>query len=180
MIFRYDEAIEGLVVATMHNLNKELQDVIVRPGEGNAGRAYLEQRAVWTDDLGGDSSVVYSDDESSSIVQELYSGWGTIGVVAAPIMINDDVYGILDVLYDQHREFTDQEINLVQNLADSAAVAINNARFIQETEKARDEATQLQEVTAQLASTTDMDSILELITEKAKELLGSDTCGIGK
>ena len=67
--------------------------------------------------------------------------------------------------------FADDDIKLVQNLDDSAAVAINNARFIGETEQARDEATQLYEITEQLASTTDMESVLELIATKAAELL---------
>ena len=67
---------------------------------------------------------------------------------------------------------------MTQTLADSAAVAIGNAQIIAETEQARDEAEaregeaiQLQEVTAQLASTTDMDGVLDLIADKAVELL---------
>ncbi|MEE8465640.1 MAG: GAF domain-containing protein, partial [Dehalococcoidia bacterium] len=179
MILRYDEAKGGLVVATMHNIKPEIQDVLVRPGEGNAGRAYAERRAVWTNDLMGDSSVVYSDEDSEKLVRGQGSDFGVVGVVAAPIMIQDEVYGILDVLFDKHREFTAENINLVQNLADSAAVAINNARFIAETQQARDEAegrekeaTQLQEVTAQLASSQDLDGVLELIATKAVELLG--------
>jgi signal transduction histidine kinase len=92
-------------------------------------------------------------------------------------MINDNAWGVLDVVFDNTKEFTEEEINLVQNLADSAAVAIKNARFIEETEKARDEATQLYEITEQLASTTDMDSVLNLIAAKAAELLGSHSGG---
>ena len=172
-IFRYDEARKGLVVATMHNFDQNFWDMFVRPGEGNAGRAYLERRAIWTNDLMGDASVVYSDPDSNQTALALNSEWGVMGVVAAPIMIQDEVYGILDVLFDQHQEFTDEEINLVQNLADSAAVAINNARFIEETEQARDEATQLYEITEQLASSPDMDTVLDLITVKATEMLGS-------
>ena len=172
-IFRYDEAREGLVIATMHNFDPEFKDMFVRPGEGNAGRAYVERRAIWTNDLMADASVVYSDDDTHKMAREFSSKWGVLGVVAAPIMIQDEVYGILDVLFDLHREFTDEEINLVQNLADSAAVAINNARFIEEIEQARDEATQLYEITEQLASAADMDTVLDLITVKATELLGS-------
>ncbi|MCH8989916.1 MAG: GAF domain-containing protein [Chloroflexi bacterium] len=178
MIFRYNDARGGLVVATMHNLNPEMRDMFVRPGEGNAGRAYVERRAVWTDDLFADSAVVYSDDESQMIVQQQASEWGVVGVVAAPIMIRDEVYGILDVVFDKHREFTDEEVNLVQTLADSAAVAINNARFIEETEQARDEATQLYKITEQLASSPDMDSVLDLIVEKAAELLSSEASSL--
>ena len=44
---------------------------------------------------------------------------------------------------------------------------------IEETQRARDEATQLYEITEQLASATDMESVLDLITAKATEILGS-------
>jgi signal transduction histidine kinase len=46
----------------------------------------------------------------------------------------------LTVNYYAPHEFTGAEAQLLQTLADSAAVAINNARFIEETEQARDEA----------------------------------------
>ncbi|MCH7736826.1 MAG: GAF domain-containing protein [Chloroflexi bacterium] len=180
MIFKYNEAKGGLVVATMHNMPPMMQEMFIRPGEGNAGRAYVERRAVWTDDLVGDSAVVFSDDDSDKLVKGLGSDWGMMGLVAAPIMIQDEVYGILDVIFDKHQEFIHQEVKLVQNLADSAAVAINNARFIEETERARDEATQLYEITEQLASSPDMDSVLDLIATKAVELIGSEASALWK
>jgi PAS domain S-box-containing protein len=179
-IYRYDRTRDCLVGATIYNIGEEYRDIIIRPGEGNSGRAFVERRVVWTNDFLGDASVVYSDENLEKLLRGTDAEWGTVGVVAAPIMIQNDVYGVLNVLFDRHQEFNDEVISLMQNLADSAAVAINNARFIEETEQARDEATQLQEVTAQLASTTDMDSILDLIAEKAKELLKSDTCAIAK
>ncbi|MCH9018406.1 MAG: GAF domain-containing protein, partial [Chloroflexi bacterium] len=172
-IFEFDEARGGLVVANMYNFAPEMREMFVRPGEGNAGRAYEQRRAVWTNDLLGDSSVVYSDEDTNRLSRQLGSDSGLVGVVAAPIMIQDEVYGILDVVFNEHREFTDEDISLVQNLADSAAVAINNARFIEETQRARDEATQLYEITEQLASATDMDTVLDLITAKATEMLDS-------
>ena len=88
------------------------------------------------------------------------------------------MYFVLNVIFDKHRDFTDEEVNLVQNLADTAAVAINNARFIKETQQARDEATQLYEITQQLASSKNMESVLDLIVTKATELLGSDATAI--
>jgi len=178
-ILRYDADRGGLVFSTMHNFNPEMKDLLVRPGEGNAGRAYEERRVIWTNDLM--QEVTYSDPNSVKIVAEQAAEMAVVRVVAAPIVIQDEVYGVLDTVFDQPGEFTDEDINLIQNLADSAAVAINNARFIEETEQARDEAenrereaTQLQEVTAQLASSTDMDSVLELIVVKAVEMLA---CG---
>ena len=173
MILRYDEERGGLVVIKMYNLPTEFGDGFARPGEGVAGRAFEERRPIWTNDIMADSTVVLSDENTGRMVQDAASN-AMISVVAAPIIIRDEVYGILDVVFDKRQEeFTDEEVNLIQNLADSAAVAINNARFIEETEQARDEATQLYEITEQLASTTDMDSVLDLITAKATEMLGS-------
>ena len=106
---------------------------------------------------------------------------GTLGLragLSVPIITRDEAYGTLTVNFFNPPESTDVDIQPLSTPADSAAVAINNARFIEETEQARDEATQLQEVTAQLASTTDMGSILDLISTKAKELLKGDICAI--
>ncbi|MEE8466515.1 MAG: GAF domain-containing protein, partial [Dehalococcoidia bacterium] len=181
-IFEYDAERDGLIVANMYQpedaFPPEFHNMFVRPGEGNAGRAFAERRAAWTNDLmahveEGMDSPLYSDADTVKLVRQMGEDRGIVGVVAAPIMIQEEVYGVLNVVYDKHMEFSDDEINLVQNLADSAAVAINNARFIAETEQARDEATQLYEITEQLASATDMDAVLDLITAKASELLRS-------
>lgn len=56
-------------------------------------------------------------------------------------------------------------------------MAINNARFIEDTEQARDVATQLYEITEQLATSPDMNSVIDLIAIKAAELLVSHSRG---
>ena len=137
-IFRFDEDRGGLVVTAMYNLIPEMRDMIARPGEVNAGRAYQERSAAWTNNLF--SGFRYSDAKAQDIAEVQTMGWGQVGVLAAPIVIQDEVYGVLETVFDQHREFTDEDINLIQNLADSAAVAINNARFIEETQHAREDA----------------------------------------
>ncbi|MCH7841402.1 MAG: GAF domain-containing protein [Chloroflexi bacterium] len=180
-IFQYDAVRDGLVVVNLYlsegEIPPETWNMFVRPGEGNAGRAYVERRAVWSNDY---TSVKYSDDATDKLIGQQATELGARAVVAAPIMIQDEVYAILNVVYNTNRAFTDEEVQLVQNLADSAAVAINNARFIEETERARDEATQLYEITEQLASSPDMDSVLDLITTKAVELIGSEASALWK
>jgi PAS domain S-box-containing protein len=183
MLFQFDESKGGLVAINIFNMVPEIMDTVFFPGQGVAGRAYQNRDVSWTSDYGADlenSAVAISDPILQGIVRNQISQTGSMSLIAAPIMTNNEVWGVLDVQFGEVKQFTNEDKNLVQNLADSAAVAINNARLIEETERARDEATQLQEVTAQLASTTDMDTVLDLIGEKAKELLNSDTCAIGR
>jgi GAF domain-containing protein len=44
------------------------------------------------------------------------------------------------VTFNRRREFSQEDVNLVQNLADSTAVAIANAQFIDGTQQAREDA----------------------------------------
>ena len=128
--------------------------------------------------------VVIEDTQNSKWVKDamraIQTKHGIHGCVLVLLLANDTSIGVLTVLDTRVRLLTDDEVSLLTAFADQAVLALEKARFLNEAESRERQATQLHEVTAQLASTTDMDSILELITEKAKELLGSDTCGIGK
>ncbi|PKB72204.1 MAG: hypothetical protein BZY87_01530 [SAR202 cluster bacterium Io17-Chloro-G6] len=176
ILWQFDESKGGLAAVNTFNALPEILTMVILPGEGIAGQAYTARRAMWTSDYAAalnDTSIVYSDHNMNDIARRQVSESHLASVVSAPIVITDSVWGVLTAQFDKIREFTSEEVNLVQNLADSAAVAINNARFIEETEQARDEATQLYEITEQLASAGDMDNVLDLITAKATEMLDS-------
>jgi len=49
--------------------------------------------------------------------------------LTVPIVVRDEVYGALSLLYDRSRTFSSEEVNLATTLADQAALAIENARL---------------------------------------------------
>ena len=178
MIMTFDEDRGGLGVATMHGLEPDWENAFLRPGEGTAGRAFQQRKVAWSDDPLNDPAVSISDAETNRLAADLVLDWSVLRNLTAPIMMRNEVYGILGVLYDKQRGFSEEDINLIQTLADSAAVAISNAQFIDETQQAREDAgarerrtAQLYEVTAQLASNHDLDSVLNLITRHAVDLM---------
>ena len=174
-IFEYDNVRGGLVAVKTHNFLSEMVDsLFFRPGQGTPGTAFQQLIPVWTHDRFSDASIVSSNTDSEMAARNA----GVRGAAFVPIIIRGEPYGVLNILFFVLHDFTDGEIQLLQTLADSAAVAIGNARFIEETEQARDEATQLYQITEQLASSTGMDSILALITQKAVELLKPDGSAI--
>jgi len=56
--------------------------------------------------------------------------------VALPMVIRDKVLGVLDIQSDQPTAFNMDEIDVLQTLADQVAVAIENARLLEESQAA--------------------------------------------
>lgn len=179
-ITRYDDDLDGLVLVRQKNFSFP-ENLVFKPGDGTAARAFQERHPVWVNDTKTDPTFKFADPALALVAELEVLG----SSMSAPIIIRDQSYGAITVNHAGPHDFTEGEIQLFQTLADSAAVAIGNARFIEETQQAREvaetrerEANQLQEITAQLASSTDMDNILGLITQKAVELLKPDGSGI--
>ncbi|MCH7735865.1 MAG: GAF domain-containing protein [Chloroflexi bacterium] len=103
---------------------------------------------------------------------------GIDSVAHVPLLANDMSLGVLVVLETRVRRFTEDEVSLLSAFADQASLALEKARLLNEAEARERQATQLYEVTTQLASNYNMDSVLELIAERAKELLKSDASSI--
>lgn len=114
-------------------------------GQGAVGRAIVERRPVAMPDVRvlreegvartdrGDEVVV-----DPALVQDLFANFSDRygALVAAPIFVAGQAYGGLAVYYGQPRHFSDDEMALVDTLADHIALAIENARLRVQAERA--------------------------------------------
>jgi class 3 adenylate cyclase len=92
-----------------------------------AGRAAVERRPVLIPDVLTDPEYTYPGPRFFRTM---------LGV---PIMVEDDLIGVVVVVRREPKPFTDDHVALVQTFADQAAIALTNARLIEAVERQRAE-----------------------------------------
>jgi signal transduction histidine kinase len=105
---------------------------------------------------------------------------GARTVVTVPMLKDNEPIGIFGIFRQEVRPFTDKQIELLQNFAAQAVIAIENARLLTELRQRTDELGRsvaelraLGEISQAVNSTLDLENVLSTIVTKAAQL--SDT-----
>ncbi|MGH7314407.1 MAG: GAF domain-containing protein, partial [Candidatus Rokuibacteriota bacterium] len=145
----------------------------LQPGVGIAGLALASGRAEWSADVLTDERFRLDD----AALRGLPNG-GHCSVLAAPLRAKGSVIGSLTIGDQAGRVFSDEEIALLQTFADQAALALQNARFFEESEQRRRGAEALLDIAQALASTLELGEILTIVTRRTAQALGAERCTI--
>ncbi|MCL7455259.1 MAG: GAF domain-containing protein, partial [Anaerolineae bacterium] len=78
------------------------------------------------------------------------------------------------------RHFTDDELTLLQGLADQATQAIENARLFQEVRQRLDQLTLLFETSTALAGSLEVDSVLRVVAKRIATAMNVDGCAVSR
>jgi signal transduction histidine kinase/sensor domain CHASE-containing protein/HPt (histidine-containing phosphotransfer) domain-containing protein len=139
-------------------------DATIEPGKGIGGQVLLTKRPFRTDDYLTDPR--FSKD---------YAAWahanGTIASMVMPILIDDEVAGLLIVTNASHRPFTDADEGILLRLAGHAAVAIGNAQLYKKQEIRGRRLSTLTRLNQLISSSLDMDAVLREIAQAAATLM---------
>jgi GAF domain-containing protein/anti-sigma regulatory factor (Ser/Thr protein kinase) len=103
---------------------------------------------------------------------------GIHAVLGVPLAVKGRIIGALTIADQTIRDFSTEEIALLQAFGDQAAIALENARLYGETERARGEAEVLAEIASALNVSLDLDEILKIIVTAAKTLTGGERATI--
>lgn len=129
-IMLLDEKREELVIAATQSLS---QDYVNKPnlkvGQSVSGRVVLEKRPITVLDVRKQPGYMYPDVAKKE---------GIVSLISVPMMIKDRVVGVINSYTKNEHTFTKEEIDILQAVANQAAVAIENTHLSQEIFAARE------------------------------------------
>src|SRR4029078_11925524 len=98
-------------------------------------------------------SIEIPSPDSEEDLNETYLG--------VPIMLGKEVQGIVSVQSHKQNGFNESDVQLLQTLANSMSVALENARLFDETKRNARESAALNEVGRDISSTLNLSTVME-------------------
>ncbi|MGQ9817950.1 MAG: PAS domain S-box protein, partial [bacterium] len=124
-IFLYQEGIKALKIAYARGWIKEFLGHTIKPTEGIAGKVFTSGETYVCRDLKKDPNVCPA-------ISSAPEGWGALGV---PIRSTDEVIGLFYIFAPTAREFSDEEIKLINSLSEMVGIALHRIRLYQDARK---------------------------------------------
>jgi diguanylate cyclase (GGDEF)-like protein len=133
---------------------------------GSDSRAIREATSVLDDLSHPDEAVMLLGPEGDAEI--------TRSVVSAPMVHKGRVLGVVSAQSYRAAAYSDADVELLEAIADLAAVAVANARSIAELEHQRQESDQLEAIGRALSASLELAEVLHRIVATTRELIAAD------
>jgi GAF domain-containing protein len=104
--------------------------------------------------------------------------WVEVGVhsfMGLPLIAGDEPIGTMGLfIKEKERVFAEEQLERAQAVATMAAMAVHNARLLSDANQRAEEAQALIHTARSVSASLDQETVLNLIAEKAKDLLQAD------
>jgi diguanylate cyclase (GGDEF)-like protein len=139
----------------------------LKPGEGIAGWVAKTGESLLIDD-------VLKDERFSSQVSKT-TGFSHRSLISVPLKSGEKIIGVLQVLGVNVGRFQEANLALFESIASFAAIAVENARLYEESQKIARQTALLNEITQAAISASSLDSMVKVLTERLGELFTADS-----
>jgi PAS domain S-box-containing protein len=159
-LYRVDAERQSLTVIVSYELTHDLTGATIQFGEGLAGRVAQKRQPMIVNDY------AHWEGRAERFADEPFAA-----VISVPLVWQDELVGVLDVLADAPRAFNADDLQLLTLFASQAAVALQNANLYEQITQRVEEMSALRETAVDITSELDPDRLLETIVRRAVELL---------
>jgi diguanylate cyclase (GGDEF)-like protein len=98
----------------------------------------------------------------------------TRSAISAPLLYEGKVVGAISTQSYEANAYQEEDLELLQGIADLAAVSINNARHVTELEHRRREAERIEEIGRAITGSLDAKEVLRTVIDAVLELIQAD------
>jgi len=167
-ILLLDEDTNELVARAALGIEEEVdQGVRVPVGGGFAGRIAAEKRPVILDDV-----------DHAHVLNPILREKGIKSMLGVPLVVEGEVRGVLHVGSLHLRDFRKDDVELLQLVADRAALAIEHARLFEAERAARERIEHVQAVTDAALAHLEVNELLRVLLPRIRDILRTDTCAV--
>jgi GAF domain-containing protein len=111
--------------------------------------------------------------QSGEVIANQANGSNKHAAVAVPVKLRGEVIGILHVeSNDPRKQWQDDEVSLVQAVAERAAFAMENARLFQDARRRAVKERLISEASARISGALNIENILQTTAEELERVLG--------
>ena len=101
--------------------------------------------------------------------------FGAKAVIFAPLVAGGQWIGYINVLYRDKTRFSESNVRRLASISGQSAVAIQNLGLLEETSRKAQREQRLREITAQVRSSADVDTIMKTAVQEIGRALGRKT-----
>jgi signal transduction histidine kinase len=167
-ILLLDEPTNELVAQAALGIEEEVEHGVRIPvGAGFAGRIAAEKRPIILDDV-----------DHGPVLNPILREKGIRSMLGVPLVVEGEVRGVFHVGSLKPRAFHEDEVELLQLVADRAALAIEHARLFEAERAARERIENVQAVTDAALAHLEVNELLKVLLPRIRDILCTDTCAV--